>query len=57
MDVSQLYSYLLMVLFLMLSLNLVYICVAAIAVVLENMPEGSNSAVNCAKEVFDEYFN
>ena len=33
MDVSQLYSYLLMVLFLMLSLNLVYICVAAIAVV------------------------
>lgn len=29
----------------------------AIAVVLENMPEGSNSAVNCAKEVFDEYFN
>ena len=33
MDASQLYSYLLMVLFLMLSLNLVYICVAAIAVV------------------------
>jgi peptidoglycan glycosyltransferase len=29
----------------------------AIAVVLENMPEGSNSAVNCASEVFDAYFN
>ena len=30
---KSVYSYLLMVLFLMLSLNLVYICVAAIAVV------------------------
>lgn len=29
----------------------------AIAVVIENMHEGSNSAVNCAKEVFDSYFN
>ena len=29
----------------------------AIAVVLENMPEGSNSAVNCAKEVFDSYLD
>lgn len=29
----------------------------AIAVVLENMPEGSNSAVNCAKEVFDTYLD
>lgn len=29
----------------------------AIAVVIENMHEGSNSAVNCAKEVFDTYFN
>lgn len=37
MDASQLYSYLLMVLFLMLSLNLVYICVAAIAVVFIKM--------------------
>lgn len=27
----------------------------AIAVVLENMPQGSNSATNCAKEVFDAY--
>ncbi len=29
----------------------------AIAVVIENMPEGSNSAVNCAKEIFDSYFD
>ena len=29
---------------------------AAIAVVIENMHEGSNSAVNCAKEVFDSMF-
>ena len=28
----------------------------AIAVVLENMPQGSNSATNCAREVFDAYF-
>lgn len=28
----------------------------AIAVVLENLPQGSNSATNCAKEVFDAYF-
>lgn len=29
----------------------------AIAVVLENMPQGSNSATNCAKEVLDAYFD
>lgn len=29
----------------------------AIAVVIEKMPEGSNSAVNCAKEIFDNYFD
>lgn len=29
----------------------------AIAVVIENISEGSVSAVNCAKEVFDAYFN
>lgn len=29
----------------------------AIAVVIENMNEGSDSAVNCAKKVFDEYFD
>lgn len=29
----------------------------AIAVVIENMKEGSNSAVNCAKKVFDEFFD
>ena len=29
----------------------------AIAVVIENMPEGSNSAVNCVKEIFDSYFD
>lgn len=28
----------------------------AVAVVLENMRQGSNSAVNCAKEIFDEFF-
>lgn len=28
----------------------------AIAVVLENLPQGSNSATNCAKEIFDSYF-
>lgn len=29
----------------------------AIAIVIENMDEGSDSAVNCAKKVFDEFFN
>ncbi len=29
----------------------------AIAVVIENIPQGNDSAINCAKEVFDEYFN
>lgn len=29
----------------------------AIAVVIENMPEGSDSAINCAREVFDTYFD
>ncbi|MFQ9515298.1 MAG: penicillin-binding transpeptidase domain-containing protein [Eubacterium sp.] len=29
----------------------------AIAVVLENMRQGNNSAVNCAKEIFDTYFD
>lgn len=29
----------------------------AIAVVLENMNQGSDSAVNCAKKVFDEFFD
>lgn len=29
----------------------------AVAVVIENMPEGSNSAVNCAKEILDDYFD
>lgn len=27
----------------------------AVAVVLENLPQGSNSATNCAKEIFDAY--
>lgn len=29
----------------------------AIAVVIENINEGSDSAVNCAKKVFDAYFD
>lgn len=28
----------------------------AIAIVIENMQQGDNSAVNCAKEIFDKYF-
>ena len=29
----------------------------ALAVVLENLPQGSNSATNCAKEIFDAYLD